>query len=67
MNGHYFYSDYCGGYLRSFLFSDGAASELRDWSDQVGIPGQVVGFGMDGAGEMYVTTTGQLLKVIAGG
>jgi glucose/arabinose dehydrogenase len=67
MNSHYFYSDYCGGYLRSFLFVDGAVAEHRDWTEQVGIAGQVTGFGMDGAGEMYVTTTGQVLKVVAGG
>jgi glucose/arabinose dehydrogenase len=65
--GHYFYSDYCGGYLRSFLFADGAATELRDWTEQVDVPGQVTGFGVDGAGEMYVTTANQLLKVVAGG
>lgn len=67
LHGHYFYSDYCGGYLRSLLHADGAATELRDWSDQVGVPGQMTGFGVDGAGEMYVTTTNQLLKVVAGG
>lgn len=67
LRGHYFYSDYCGGYLRSLVFADGAAIELRDWSDQVGVPGQVTGFGVDGAGEMYVTTTNRLLKVVAGG
>jgi glucose/arabinose dehydrogenase len=67
LNGHYFYSDYCGGYLRSFLFSDGAAADLRDWTEQVGVAGQVTGFGMDGVGEMYVSTTGQVLKVVAAG
>jgi glucose/arabinose dehydrogenase len=67
LHGHYFYSDYCGGYLRSLLLADGAATELRDWSDQVGVPGQMTGFGVDGAGEMHVTTTNQLLKVVAGG
>jgi glucose/arabinose dehydrogenase len=67
LGGHYFYSDYCGGYLRSLLFADGAATELRDWSEQVGVPGQVTGFGVDGAGGMYVTTTNQLLKLVAGG
>jgi glucose/arabinose dehydrogenase len=67
MNGHYFYSDYCGGYLRSFIFADGAATDPRDWTDQVGVAGAVTGFGVDGAGEMYVTTTGQVLKVVAGG
>jgi len=67
LNGHYFYSDYCGGYLRSLLYTDGAASDLRDWTDQVGVPGQVTGFGVDGAGEMYVTTTRQVLEVVPAG
>ena len=67
LDGHYFYSDYCGGYLRSLLHVDGAATELRDWTEQVGVPGRVTGFGVDGAGEMYVTTAGQLLKVGVGG
>jgi glucose/arabinose dehydrogenase len=67
LDGHYFYSDYCGGYLRSFSFGDGAANDMRDWTDQVGVAGQVTGFGIDGAGEMYVTTTGQLLQLVAGG
>lgn len=67
LQGHYFYSDYCGGYLRSLLHVDGAATELRDWTEQVGVPGGVTGFGVDGAGEMYVATTGQLLEVTVGG
>ena len=67
LDGHYFYSDYCGGYLRSLLVADGVATDLRYWTDQVGVPGQVTGFGVDGEGEMYVTTTNQLLKVVAGG
>jgi glucose/arabinose dehydrogenase len=67
LDGHYFYSDYCGGYLRSLLVADGAVTELREWTDQVGIPGRVTGFGVDGTGEMYVTTTSQLLKVVRGG
>ncbi len=67
LTGHYFFSDYCGGYLRSLLFVDGAATELRDWTEQVGVLGQVTGFGVDGAGEMYVTTPNQLLKVVPGG
>ena len=27
LNGHYFYSDYCGGYLRSFLHDNGITTE----------------------------------------
>jgi glucose/arabinose dehydrogenase len=64
LNGHYFYSDYCGGYLRSFLFQDGEVVEETDWTDQVGVPGGVVSFGMDFFGEMYVLTTDRILKVV---
>ncbi len=64
IDGHYFYSDYCGGYLRSFryLFS-GEVADQTDWTDQVGVPGSVVGFGVDGFGEMYVMTTDRMLKL----
>lgn len=65
IEGRYFYSDYCGGYLRSFVFVDGEATEMKDWTEQVGIPGRVTGFGTDPAGEMYVTTETQVLKVVA--
>jgi glucose/arabinose dehydrogenase len=62
--GHYFYSDYCGGYLRSFRHDGGAVDET-DWTEQTGVPGRVVGFGVDGHGEMYVATTEALFKVVA--
>lgn len=63
IQGEYFYSDYCGGYLRSFHLEEGSAV-VTDWTDQVGSAGAVVGFGVDGAGEMYVATTESLLKVV---
>lgn len=62
--GHYFYSDYCGGYLRSFRYEDGEAADQTDWTDQVGIAGNVTGFGIDPASEMYVTTTDAVLRVV---
>jgi glucose/arabinose dehydrogenase len=64
IDGHYFYSDYCGGYLRSFVY-EGEVVEEMDWTEQVGVAGSVTGFGVDGRGEMYVTTTERLLKVVA--
>ncbi len=64
IDGHYFYSDYCGGYLRSFRFDGAGAVEQTDWTSQVGVPGSVVGFGIDGAGEMYVATEEELFKVV---
>lgn len=65
IDGHYFYSDYCGGYLRSFRLEGGEAVDRTDWSDQVGTPGSVVSFGVDSTGEMYVLTTDRVLKVVA--
>ncbi len=63
--GQFFYSDYCGGYLRSFSFDGQSATNQVDWTEQVGVPGRVTGFGVDGAGEMYVTTESELLRVVA--
>ncbi|HEX6299537.1 MAG TPA: PQQ-dependent sugar dehydrogenase [Acidimicrobiia bacterium] len=64
IDGHYFYSDYCGGYLRSFAYRAGEIVGEMDWTDQIGEAGRVAGFGIDGHGEMYVTTTEGLLKVV---
>ena len=65
LNGHYLFSDYCGGYLRSFPLDDPSA-EPSDWTDQVGSAGQVVAFGTDAAGEVYVlTAAGPVLRLIA--
>ena len=61
--GEYFFSDFCGGWLRSVPVE--APHEVSDWTSDVGVPGQVVGFGTDRAGEMYVLTTGEILKVVA--
>ena len=61
--GHYFYSDYCGGWLRSFRFDGSTAVEQQDWTEQVGTPGQVVSFGTDAAGEIYVLTTEAILRI----
>jgi len=61
----YFYSDYCGGYLRSFRFEGAGIIDETDWTEQVGVPGQVVGFGVDGEGEVYVVTTDSLLRLVA--
>jgi glucose/arabinose dehydrogenase len=53
--GRYFYSDYCGGYLKSFLASGAGISEQRDWS--VSGIGNVISLGQDGQGELYLLTS----------
>jgi glucose/arabinose dehydrogenase len=61
--GHYFFSDYCGGYLRSFLYADGVATETMDWSEQVGSIGGVISFGRSAAGEVYVMNTETVYRI----
>ena len=53
--GHYFYADYCRGWIRSFKYDGGAVSGHREWRG-IG-PGQVTSFGQDGAGEIYVCSS----------
>ncbi len=65
LDGHYFYSDFCGGYLRSFRNEEGSTVDVRDWTVDVGVPGQVLSFGVDGSGEMYVLTQDTVLRVIS--
>ena len=50
--GHYFFSDYCTGFLRS-VTADG---EMREWLPSGTLSG-VIGFGKDASGELYVLTT----------
>lgn len=56
LDGHYLYSDYCGGYLRSFRVEGGVAVDQTDWTDATGVLGQVVAFGEDPEGEVLIMT-----------
>jgi glucose/arabinose dehydrogenase len=61
--GRYFYSDYCGAYLKSFLYKDNRAGEQTSWS----IPniGAVQSFGQDGDGELYlIASSGKLYRIV---
>ena len=61
--GRYFYSDYCGGYLKSFFSTSGGIVESRDWDiDDIG---RVVSFGQDAQGELYLITGGGAIHKIA--
>ncbi|MFQ5888690.1 MAG: PQQ-dependent sugar dehydrogenase [Gemmatimonadota bacterium] len=52
--GHYFFSDFCAGWLRSFRYEEGRARDYREWD--VGRIGSVTSFGEDGAGELHILT-----------
>jgi glucose/arabinose dehydrogenase len=54
--GHYVYGDYCRGWIRSFRLAGGQAVDRREWA--VPNVGQILSFGEDAAGELYVLTTG---------
>ena len=62
LGGHYFYSDYCGSWLRSFLWDGSMATERRDWVP--GPAGRVVSFGVDEDGEIYVLTETAVLRLV---
>ena len=62
--GQYFYSDYCGGYVRSLLWNGTIATDLREWTADLG---PVVSFGTDGAREMYVLTVNTVYRIEPGG
>lgn len=63
--GHYFYSDYCAGWLKSFRMMNGAVTDRRDWKTSENL-GHVVSFGEDSSGELYILTEGGKVLRIAG-
>jgi len=66
VRGHYFFSDYCTGFLRSFRYEDGEAVDVMSWTSEVGDLGRVLSFGFDASGEIYITNNrGEVLKIVA--
>lgn len=61
LDGRFLFSDYCAGYLRSV----DREGEVVDHTGEVGQAGRVVSFGVDGSGEVYVLTTGEILPLEA--
>ena len=63
LSGHYLYSDYCTGFLRSFRFSGGQAIDQRNWT--IGNIGNILSFGVDAAGEMYMlSANGRVYRIV---
>ena len=61
LQGRYFYSDLCSGWLRSFVFSGGSATDNRQ---SIANMGTVISFGEDGRKELYVLTgAGEVLRI----
>ncbi len=56
LNGHYFYGDWCGQWIRSFRYVNGRAVDEMQWTSDLGKIGPILSLGQDSAGELYVTT-----------
>ena len=64
--GHYFYADYCAGFIRSFRMQGGQVVVQRDWTTSLarGVD-SVVAFGLDDEGEVYIVDQdGEIYKVV---
>jgi hypothetical protein len=61
--GRYFYSDFCNGWLRSFVVVDAVATERTDWD--ITTVGNIQSFGVDSANELYaLTSAGGVYKLV---
>ncbi len=54
--GHYFYGDFCSGWVRSFRYTGEGVADGWDWSADLGTIASLTSFGTDGTGELYVTS-----------
>jgi glucose/arabinose dehydrogenase len=63
LDGHYFFSDWCSGFIRS-IAPDGS---VHDWTEGTGAVDQVSSFGRDEAGEVYVVSAGGTVSRIVEG
>lgn len=56
LNGHYFYGDFCSGWVRSFRYTGGGVADPWDWTADLGTIASLTSFGTDGQGELYVVS-----------
>ena len=62
--GRYFYSDYCKGFLKSFRYSGGLAGAQTEW-DLGAAVGNVLSFGQDSQGELYMlAASGSVYRIV---
>jgi glucose/arabinose dehydrogenase len=64
--GCYFFSDYCSGWIRSFRYANGSATELKEWR----LPRlkSVTSFGEDRDGELYILSQdGSVRRIVPAG
>jgi glucose/arabinose dehydrogenase len=69
LHGTYFYGDYCTSFVRTFRIDQGAATDQRDVTDEMGLTDaslEVTSFGEDARGELYIAmhSAGQVLRIV---
>lgn len=64
--GTYFYGDYCEGWIRSFVYQGGAATNKSSWPT-LDTNQEITSFGEDARGELYVVLSGGTIYRIASG
>ena len=68
--GHYFYSDFCSGFLKSVVITGaGTGAGVREQAHwDIGKPAGVVSFGRDADGELYLMSAGGIVyKLVRAG
>jgi glucose/arabinose dehydrogenase len=61
--GHYFYADYCEGWVRSFRLSGTGVTEQQEWPS-LRPGGQILSFGEDARGELYILSgSGKVFRI----
>jgi glucose/arabinose dehydrogenase len=64
LQGHYFYADFCRGWVRSFRFEAGQALEPQSWPT-LAPGGAIPSLGQDAAGELYVLSAdGRVSRIV---
>jgi glucose/arabinose dehydrogenase len=63
--GHYFYGDYCQGWVRSFRLQGQSATQELDWTS-LRPGGLITSFGEDARGELYILiASGRVFRIVA--
>jgi glucose/arabinose dehydrogenase len=64
IQGHYFYGDYCGGWVRSIRIDADTITQHYQWP-ALAPGGSITSFGEDAAGELYVVSAGgQVFRIV---
>jgi glucose/arabinose dehydrogenase len=63
LRGTYLYGDFGKGWVKSFVYANGAATEQKDWPTLQ--TSSLASFGVDSAGEMYIVSLGGTIFRIA--